>query len=76
MEVLSEISLNELDLTMEAAAAEELSENFKDQLNYKVPKIYWEITSTNVLILEYVDGVRIDNLETLKKNKHDIRKIT
>jgi ubiquinone biosynthesis protein len=29
VEVLSEISLNELDLTMEAAAAEELSENFK-----------------------------------------------
>ncbi|MDA9807215.1 2-polyprenylphenol 6-hydroxylase [Alphaproteobacteria bacterium] len=76
VEVLSEISLNELDLTMEAAAAEELSENFKDHLNYKVPKIYWEITSTNVLVLEYVDGIRIDDLETLKKNNHNIRKIT
>ena len=30
VEVLSEVSLNELDLTLEASAAEELSENFKD----------------------------------------------
>ena len=30
VEVLSEISLNELDLTMEASAADELAENFKD----------------------------------------------
>ena len=38
VEVLSEVSLNELDLTLEASAAEELSENFKDNPNYKVPK--------------------------------------
>ena len=76
VEVLSEVSLNELDLTLEASAAEELSENFKDNPNYKVPKIYWEFTSKNILILEYIQGIRIDDINALKKANHNIKKIT
>ena len=76
VEVLSEVSLNELDLTLEASAAEELSENFKDNPNYKVPKIYWEFTSKNILILEYIKGIRIDDINALKKANHNIKKIT
>ena len=73
---MSEVSLNELDLTLEASAAEELSENFKDNPNYKVPKIYWEFTSKNILILEYIKGIRIDDINALKKANHNIKKIT
>ena len=76
VEILSEVSLNELDLTLEASAAEELAENFKNNPNYKVPKIYWEFTSKNMLVLEYVNGIRIDDLYALKKAKHNIKKIT
>ena len=76
VEVLSEVSLNELDLTMEAASADELAENFRDHYNYKVPKIYWQITTPKLLVLEYVDGIRIDDLHSLKKNNYDIKKIT
>ena len=76
VEVLSEVSLSELDLTMEAAAAEELYENFKDNINYRVPRINWEITSHKILIMEYVYGVRIDDLVSLQKNNHDVKKIT
>ena len=76
VEVLSEVSLNELDLTLEASAAEELSENFKDNPNYKVPKIYWELTSKKMLVLEYIEGIRIDNVNALKNANHNIKKIT
>ncbi len=76
VEVLSEVSLNELDLTLEASAAEELSENFKDNPNYKVPKIYWEFTSKNILVLEYIQGIRIDDINALKKANHNIKRIT
>ena len=76
VEVLSEVSLNELDLTLEASAADELSENFKNHPNYKVPKIYWEFTSKNMLVLEFIEGVRIDDLASLKKFNHNIEKIT
>ncbi len=76
VEILSEVSLNELDLTLEASAADELSENFKNHPNYKVPKIYWEFTTKNMLILEFVDGIRIDDLDLLNDSKHNIKKIT
>ena len=76
VEVLSEVSLNELDLTLEASAADELAENFKDHPNYKVPKIYWEFTTKNMLVIEFIEGIRIDDLESLKASKHNIQKIT
>lgn len=76
IEILSEISLNELDLTLEASAADELAENFKDNPNYKVPKIYWEFTTKNMLVLEFIKGIRIDDLEMLSASKHNIKKIT
>ena len=61
---------------MEAAAAAELYENFKDNTNYRVPRINWEITSRRILIMEYIYGIRIDDLVSLQKNNHDIKKIT
>ena len=76
VEVLSEVSLNELDLTLEASSADELGENFKDHKRYKVPKIYWEFTTKNMLVLEFIEGIRIDDLESLNASKHNIKNIT
>ena len=76
VEVLSEISLNELDLTMEASAADELAENFKDHSKYRVPKIYWELTTKKVLVLEYIEGIKINDLSKLERDNHNINKIT
>ena len=76
VEVLSEVSLNELDLTLEASAADELAENFKDHKRYKIPKIYWEFTTKNMLVLEFIEGIRIDDLEALETSEHNIKNIT
>ena len=76
VEVLSEVSLNELDLTLEASAADELAENFKDHPNYKVPKIYWEFTTKNMLVIEFIEGIRIDDLDSLNASEHNVKKIT
>ena len=76
VEVFSNISLNEIDLTMEASAADELAENFKNHLNFRVPKIFWNLTSKKILVLEYIEGIKIDDLPALKKYNLDINKIT
>ena len=60
---------------MEASAATELAENFESYSNFRVPKIYWELTTKNVLVLEYIDGIKIDDTNNLKKYHHDINKI-
>ena len=36
-------------------------ENFKDVSWVKVPKVFWEYTSAEVLVLEYVPGVKIND---------------
>ena len=75
VKVFFNISLIEMDLTMEASAADELAENFKNHLNYRIPKIYWDLTTKRVLVLEYIEGTKIDDISSLKKQKHNIKKI-
>ncbi len=75
LKVFFNISLIELDLTMEASAADELAENFKNHLNYRVPKIHWDLTTKRILVLEYIEGTKIDDIYNLNKQKHNIEKI-
>ena len=64
-----------MDLRFEAAAANELYENKKNDVGFKVPKIYWNQTSKRVLCLEKVDGISIREVENLKALNIDIEKL-
>jgi len=75
VQLLREITNVEMDLRFEAAAANELYENTKNDVGFKVPKIYWNQTSKKVLCLEKVDGVSIREVENLKSLNIDIKKI-
>ncbi|KAJ8458290.1 hypothetical protein OPV22_031216 [Ensete ventricosum] len=55
----------EIDYTKEAANAEKFAENFKDMDYVKVPKIYWEYTTPQVLTMEYVPGIKINRIKQL-----------
>jgi ubiquinone biosynthesis protein len=48
-----------MDLRFEAAAANELYENTKNDNGFNVPKIYWNYTSKKILTLDKVNGVSI-----------------
>ena len=65
--LLREITNIEMDLRFEAAAANELFENTKNDKGFKVPKIYWQYTSKKVLTLDKVDGVSIRDHQALKE---------
>ncbi len=51
----------EMDLRFEAAAAEELRDNFAEEPRFSVPTVDWQRTSEHVLTLERVAGTRVDN---------------
>ena len=55
----------ELDFSREARIADRMSHNFKGVAGIHFPKIYWEYSSPRLLVMEYVEGVRIDNLEAI-----------
>ncbi len=73
--LLKEITNLEMDLRFEAAAANEYAENTKNDAGFKVPKIYWNYTSENVMTLDWVDGVSIRETEILKKKNIDTDRI-
>ena len=50
--LLKQITNHEMDLRFEAAAANEFAENTKNDVGFKVPKIYWNFTSEEVLTLD------------------------
>ena len=73
--LLKEITNLEMDLRFEAAAANEYSENTKNDSGFRVPKIYWNYTSENVMTLDWVDGVSIRETENLQKKGIDTNRL-
>jgi ubiquinone biosynthesis protein len=73
--LLKEITNLEMDLRFEAAAANEYAENTKNDVGFKVPEIYWNFTSENVMTLDWIDGLSIRETEELKNRNLDTNKI-
>ena len=73
--LLKEITNHEMDLRFEAAAANEFSENTKNDSGFFVPQIYWNYTSEKVLTLDWVDGVSIRERDLINKKNIDVKNI-
>ena len=73
--LLKEITNLEMDLRFEAAAANEYAENTKNDVGFRVPQIYWNFTSENVMTLDWVDGISIRETTELKKRNLNTEKI-
>lgn len=65
-------TLRELDLRREAASASELSESMKGYEGYRVPAIDWDRTNGRVMTIEWIDGIKISDIEALKAAGHDL----
>ena len=75
VQLLREVTNVEMDLRFEAAAANELNENTKNDLGFKVPQIYWNQTSKKVLCLDRINGISIREVQNLKSANIDTKKI-
>ncbi|MBN9070618.1 MAG: 2-polyprenylphenol 6-hydroxylase [Rhizobiales bacterium] len=62
----------EMDLRLEAAALSELGENTRDDPGFRVPAVDWERTGRDVLTLEWIDGVKMNDVEGLRRAGHDL----
>jgi ubiquinone biosynthesis protein len=57
----------ELDFFIEASNAIQLRKNFEHNADLYVPRVYPEVSSKRVLVLETVEGIRIDEFERLDR---------
>jgi len=73
--LLKEITNIEMDLRFEAAAANELYENTKNDFGFNVPKIYWNYTSRRVLTLDKVNGISIREQKLLEESGVNLKNL-
>jgi len=66
---------HELDLRREAASASELAAAMEGFEGYAIPKIDWDRTNGRVLTIEWVDGIKISDVEALKAAGHDLPRL-
>lgn len=68
--------LEEISLINEKNNIQQFALNFKNNKETYVPKIYEEFCSNNILCMEYVEGIKITNKESLLENGIDPVKIS
>jgi len=63
--------LSELDYIQEGRNADHFRENFKGDDRVYIPKVYWDYTTFEVIVMERIYGVRINDIEALLREGLD-----
>ena len=63
---------SELDLRREAASASELAEAMRGFEGYCIPSIDWDRTNGRVMTIEWIDGIKISDVDALRAAGHDL----
>lgn len=64
----------ELDFLAEAKNIEIFHEHYKYSSQIKIPKVYWEYCTGKVIVMEFIDGKKISEVESLSREEK--KKIT
>ncbi len=67
VEEFERVMKKELDFSVEARNIERFRHNFEAERTVCVPRVYRDISTRRVLVLEYIEGVKINRLETLEE---------
>ena len=65
----------ELDMLIEAGSIEKFISNFRDTAELCIPKVYWEYTTKSILVMERIDGIKVDRVEELRARGIDSKEI-
>lgn len=66
---------NELDYTIEGRNAEKIAKQFKNDPKIHIPSIHWDYTTRTVLTMEFVEGLKLNQFETLERKGYDRKAI-
>ena len=74
LEELSKSMAEELNYSREGRNADKFARQYAQQPNVYIPKIFWDYTTSKVLTMEYVDGVKLNQREELLNKGYDLKK--
>jgi ubiquinone biosynthesis protein len=66
---------DELDFMREAANASQLRRNFLHSPVLYIPEIYWQYTSSQIIVMERISGIPIADIDALVANGIDLKKL-
>lgn len=66
----------ELNLVFEGYNIDTFRKYFQDDPTVKMPFVYWENTTENILVTEFIDGIKISELLTKKETDIDTKQVT
>jgi ubiquinone biosynthesis protein len=75
VEELARSTQKEINFLNEARNIEIFADNFKEEPGIKVPEVYRQFTTSKILTLEMIKGIKISRIEELKKAGYDTEKI-
>ena len=58
--------MRELDMKIEAGSIEKFAKNFKDVKEIYIPAVHWDYTTRSVLVMEHIDGIKMDQVEEIR----------
>ncbi|HBC42976.1 MAG TPA: hypothetical protein DCZ88_14110 [Pseudanabaena sp.] len=65
----------EMDYTFEGHNAEKFAKYYGELEGIYVPKIYWQYTAKRVLTMEWIEGIKLTNVQKVKEAGFDSRHI-
>lgn len=66
----------ELDYSIEASSMEQMALQFKNDKTIHIPKVYSEESSERVLTMEYIEGIKADDVNAIESAGLDKKKLT
>ena len=67
--------VRELDMMIEAGSIEKFARNFKDVEEIYIPAVHWDYTTRSVLVMEHIDGMKMDQVEQIRAAGIDPREV-
>jgi predicted unusual protein kinase regulating ubiquinone biosynthesis (AarF/ABC1/UbiB family) len=66
IEELAQVVPEELNFANEGRNAEAVGKFFAERADVAVPAVHWDLTSERVLVSDFVDGIKISDVESLR----------
>ena len=70
-DLLEQTAKYELDLLHEGANGSKLRDDMAGAKGFYVPQIFWQHSSTKILVIEWIDGIAFSNVEAIANSKFD-----
>ena len=65
VETLERSVILEMDLRLEAAALSEMADNTAGEEDFSVPSVNWRLTGRDVLVTEWIDAIKMKDLDAI-----------